>query len=188
MLNQRALCRLLSSENLKSRTTIGHSFGDSVKNANVKRWRTSLSPSPRTIAVDAGVYRQPAGMHPLIPQRNIKVLANLVLDFEAGLLGEGLIELFLGVAQRKLLQRIRRRIGAARREVHEICSESSWERNARTGHQIWIAHPHCARRAESDQVLAGILELRQERLIHVTEFRSTHPAHQNVTVDKRSVK
>src|SRR5207247_11326047 len=107
---------------------------------------------------------------------------------EAGLLGEGLIELFLRVAQRKLLQRIRRRIGAARRDVHDICSESSWERNARTGHQIWIAHPHCARRAESDQVLAGILELRQERLIHVTEFRSTHPAHQNVTVNKRSVK
>src|SRR5439155_22293473 len=48
MLNQRALCRLLSSENLKSRTTIGHSFGDSVKNANVKRWRTSLSPSARS--------------------------------------------------------------------------------------------------------------------------------------------
>src|SRR5204863_7600453 len=105
---------------------------------------------PRTIAVDAGVYRQPAGMHPLIPQRNIKVLANLVLDFEAGLLGEGLIELFLGVAQRKLLQRIRRGIGGGRREVHETCYESSWARNARTEHRSWIALPRCARRAEDD--------------------------------------
>src|SRR5438445_13667799 len=37
---------------------------------------------PPTIAVDAGVYRQPACMHSLITQRNNKVLSNPVLDFD----------------------------------------------------------------------------------------------------------
>src|SRR5437773_3684551 len=56
MLNQRALCRLLSSENLKSRTTIGHSFGDSVKNANVKRDRKSTRLNSSHITISYAVF------------------------------------------------------------------------------------------------------------------------------------
>src|SRR3989442_8560853 len=35
------------------------------------------------------LFRSPAGMHPLIPQRKIKVFAKLVFHFQAGLLGSG---------------------------------------------------------------------------------------------------
>src|SRR5712691_11422922 len=131
----------------------------------------------RTVAVDASVHRQPAGMHPLISQRYVEVFANLVLHFEAGLLGEGLVEFLLSIAQRDLRQEIGGRIGPGGNKIHEIRPQQPRDRSL-------APRP---RRPEPDQVLAGILELRQERLIHINEFRSAHPAHQHVAVYERSV-
>ena len=142
-----------------------------------------------TVAVDAGVHGQPAGMHPLIPQRKIKVFAKLVFHFQAGLLGERLVKLLLGVAKGDLNQVVGEGISASINEIHYRLLEKRKPGKADAGGNRIVsgACAHCPRRSESDQVLAGILELRQEGLIHVTEFRSAHPAHKNIAVHERSV-
>src|SRR6266849_622171 len=141
------------------------------------------------VAVDAGIHRQAAGMHPLIPQRNVEVLAHLVLDFETGLLGQGLVELLLGIAEGDLNQIAGKGIGAGTNEVLDGLSEKRKPRkaDARRYRIVRRACTHRTRRPEADQVLTGMLELAQKWLSHGSELGSSHPTHQNVTVDKRSV-
>src|SRR5579864_2249779 len=81
----------------------------------------------RAVAVDAGIYRQPHGVHPLVSQREVEVFAKLVFDFQTGLLRKWLGKILFGVTQRVLAQGARGRILAELHEVEEVRAQYPWE-------------------------------------------------------------